>query len=147
MPASRIRAGDADRQQSVDRLARHFTEGRLDSAEYDDRVRRAYGSVYLDELLPLFGDLPAEPVSLDGYDRVWRQGHGAVGRRAHRGYAVAPSVVQGLRRTAVFAVLAVLLVWMLLVTHGIFFPIPLIWIGLFAVRAGRGSHRPRGPRW
>ena len=147
MAASRIRAGDADRQQSVDRLARHFTDGRLDSGEYDERVRRAYASVYLDELPSLFSDLPAEPMTLNGYDKAWRQGHGSVDRSAHQGYGVAPSLGQGLRRVAVFALLAMLLLWMMMVTHGIFFPIPLIWIGLFGLRAGRRSHRRPGPRW
>lgn len=67
-------------------LARHFTDGRLDSGEYDERVRRAYASVYLDELPPLFSDLPAEQTSLDGYDRAWQQGHGLVDRSAFPGY-------------------------------------------------------------
>lgn len=146
MAETRIRAGDADRQQSVDRLARHYTDGRLDSGEYDERVRRAYASVYLDELPPLFGDLPAEPVALHGYDNAWRQGHGSVDRSAHQRYRGAPPLVQGLRRVAVFALLAMLLVWIMMVTHGIFFPIPLIWIGLFGLRAARGSHGRPGPR-
>lgn len=141
MAASRIRAGDADRQQSVDRLARHFTDGRLDSGEYDERVRRAYASVYLDELPPLFSDLPAEPMSLDGYDRAWRQAHGSVDRSAHDWHGAAPSLVRGLRRMAVFALLAMVLLWIIVATHGIFFPIPLIWIGLFGLRAGHRSHR------
>lgn len=147
MAVSRIRAGDADRQQSVDRLARHFTDGRLDSGEYDERVRRAYASIYLDELLPLFSDLPAEPTVLDGYDKSWRNHDRVVERSPHRGYPVAPSLVQGLRRIAVFALLGMLLLWVIAVTHGIFFPIPLIWIAVFGLRAGRRSQRPPGPRW
>jgi hypothetical protein len=147
MAASRIRAGDADRQQSVDRLARHFTEGRLDTNEYDERVRRAYATVYLDELPPLFSDLPAEPLSVESYERAWRQGYGPVDRRVDPGYRRAPSLLHGARRVAAFAALAMLLVWVMLATHGVlFFPLPLIWIGLFGLSAARRSSRHSGPR-
>ena len=84
MTAPRIRAGDTDRQRSVERLARHYTEGRLDSFEYDQRVQKAYASVYLDELPALFTDLPPEPGPVaihpadhqDAYEKAWRQGYG-----------------------------------------------------------------------
>jgi hypothetical protein len=56
----RMRAGDTDRQAAVDALTEHFTAGRLTASEYDDRVRQAYASTYLDELPALFADLPAE---------------------------------------------------------------------------------------
>ena len=52
MTAPRMRAGTADRQAAVDGLARHFTDGRLDADEFDERVATAYGSTYLDELPP-----------------------------------------------------------------------------------------------
>jgi hypothetical protein len=90
MTADRSRSGNADRQQSVDRLARHFTDGRLDSGEYDDRVRRAYASVYLDELPPLFSDLPAEPISIDAYEKARRQGYGPVDQSARHGFRGTP---------------------------------------------------------
>ena len=98
MTAPRIRVGDADRQQSVDRLARHFTDGRIDSTEYDQRVRRAYAAVYLDELPALFSDLPAEPTTLDDYQKAWRHGHGLVDRGAQPGYRGGLRPVRGLRR-------------------------------------------------
>ena len=147
MTAPRIRAGDADRQQSVDRLARHFTDGRLDSTEYDQRVRRAYATVYLDELPPLFADLPPEPMTSDGYDKVWRQGHGMVERRALRGHRNGTPLARGFQRAAVFGLIAIPLLWIVLVTHGIFFPVPLIWIGLFGLTAARRRRRHPGPGW
>ena len=62
MTSPRMRAGTADRQAAVDGLTRHFTEGRLDPGEFDERVGKAYAATYLDELPELFGDLPeAQP--------------------------------------------------------------------------------------
>jgi hypothetical protein len=57
----RMRAGDKDREQVVEQLGRHFGEGRLTVQEFDERVVRAHGSVYLDELPALTVDLPRDP--------------------------------------------------------------------------------------
>jgi hypothetical protein len=56
----RMRAGDADRAKIVEKLGKHFGEGRLTVDEFDERVARAHAAVYLDELPPLLADLPAE---------------------------------------------------------------------------------------
>jgi len=56
-----MRAGDRDRQRVVEVLGKHFAEGRLTVAEFDERVVRAHGAVYLDELPTLTVDLPGEP--------------------------------------------------------------------------------------
>ena len=56
----RMRAGDKDRQRVVEQLGKHFGEGRLTVEEFDERVVRAHGAVYLDELPPLTEDLPRE---------------------------------------------------------------------------------------
>ena len=60
MTEPRIRAGDADRQAVVDRLTEHYTAGRLDTSEFDERVTKAYAATYLDEFTPLFADLPEQ---------------------------------------------------------------------------------------
>ena len=57
----RMRAGDKDRQRVVEQLGKHFGEGRLTVAEFDERVIRAHASVYLDELPALTADLPRDP--------------------------------------------------------------------------------------
>ena len=57
----RMRAGDKDRQGVVEQLGRHFAEGRLTVAEFDERAARAHASVYLDELPGLTADLPRAP--------------------------------------------------------------------------------------
>lgn len=55
----RMRAGDRDRQAAADRLKAAHDEGRLDFAEYDDRLARAYRAVTYGDLDELFTDLPA----------------------------------------------------------------------------------------
>lgn len=138
----RIRAADADRQKSVDRLARHFAEGRLDAYEYDERVRRAYASVYMDELPELFGDLPPEPIQAQAYETAWQQGYGPVDRRRSSGLRrTRPPARAG--RMLVFALLTLMTI--AAVAHGFFFPFPLIWIALFGLHSGRHGDRRFGP--
>src|SRR3954471_10793101 len=57
----RMRAGDKDRQRGGEQLGKHMGEGRLTVEEFDERVVRAHGSVYLDELPALTADLPRDP--------------------------------------------------------------------------------------
>ena len=57
----RMRAGDADRAKVVEKLGRHLGEGRLTVDEFDERVTQAHAAVYLDQLPPLFADLPPDP--------------------------------------------------------------------------------------
>jgi hypothetical protein len=56
-----MRAGDQERQRVVEKLGKHFGEGRLTVEEFDERVVRAHASVYLDELPALTADLPGDP--------------------------------------------------------------------------------------
>jgi len=53
-----MRVSDAERQEVADRLAEHFASGRLDQAEFDDRVGRAMGAKTRADLGGLFADLP-----------------------------------------------------------------------------------------
>ena len=53
-----MRVSDAERQEVTDRLAEHFASGRLDQAEFDDRVGRAMGAKTRADLGGLFADLP-----------------------------------------------------------------------------------------
>src|SRR4051794_5100790 len=57
----RMRAGDADRAKVVEKLGRPLGEGRLTVEEFDERVTQAHAAVYLDQLPPLFVDLPPDP--------------------------------------------------------------------------------------
>lgn len=53
-----MRVSDAERQAVADRLAEHFSSGRLDQAEFDERVGRAMGAKTRADLNGLFDDLP-----------------------------------------------------------------------------------------
>jgi hypothetical protein len=59
-PASdqNMRVSDAERQAVADRLAEHFSAGRLDQAEFDERVGRAMSAKTRADLNGLFDDLP-----------------------------------------------------------------------------------------
>jgi hypothetical protein len=151
MTDQRMRASDADRQQAVERLASHYTAGRLDTMEYDERVGRAYSSVFLDDLPVLFADLPENRNRRDSYQvdteefatnpaaqGVWGGGgRGAVGARWARFDGVGPF---GGRSSRVLAVLAVLAVFFSIgaLMHG-FVPVPLIVLAVVLfVRRGHG---------
>jgi GntR family transcriptional regulator len=53
-----LRLSDAEREAVTDRLAEHFAAGRLDQAEFDDRVGRAMSAKTRADLSGLFADLP-----------------------------------------------------------------------------------------
>lgn len=54
-----LRVSDRDRQAAADKLRSAHDEGRLDFAEYDQRLGAAYSSVTYGDLDRLFVDLPA----------------------------------------------------------------------------------------
>jgi hypothetical protein len=71
-----IRAADADREQIVERLRKCHAEGRLDMAEFQQRLERCYEAKTLGELDELVRDLPPhdehdERRSLGSF-RLWR---------------------------------------------------------------------------
>ena len=53
-----IRASDEDRQRVVDLLAEHHVAGRLDQAEFAERMESAYAAKTLGDLGRLMRDLP-----------------------------------------------------------------------------------------
>lgn len=53
-----LRIGDAERDRAVSVLADHFAAGRLEKAEYEERVAVALGATHQHDLAPLFDDLP-----------------------------------------------------------------------------------------
>ena len=70
-----MRVSDAERQAVTDRLAEHFGEGRLDQAEFDERVGRAMSAKTRADLNGLFDDLP-ETGAPAATDRPQRRRHG-----------------------------------------------------------------------
>ncbi|GAB1644978.1 hypothetical protein KRMM14A1259_54010 [Krasilnikovia sp. MM14-A1259] len=63
MGRDEMRAADSDRQQVAARLQAALDEGRLDLAEYDERLQRAYAAKTYGELDGLLTDLPAVPAT------------------------------------------------------------------------------------
>lgn len=53
------RASDAERNAIVTQLSTHLADGRLDLAEYDQRVAKVYATTTRDELAVVLSDLPA----------------------------------------------------------------------------------------
>lgn len=59
VPDGSWRIADSDREAAAQALGEHYAIGRLDKAEYDERVDRAWAARTNLELPPLFADLPA----------------------------------------------------------------------------------------
>lgn len=57
-----MRVSDAERAEVADRLSRHYGDGRLDQAEFDQRLDQAMRAKTQSDLHGLFADLPhSEP--------------------------------------------------------------------------------------
>ncbi|WP_159449807.1 DUF1707 SHOCT-like domain-containing protein [Corynebacterium pollutisoli] len=65
-----LRLSDNERISAMSALATHFTEGRLDTSEFDERTLAASQAKTRGDLRPLFDDLPGQlPAALDGARR------------------------------------------------------------------------------
>jgi hypothetical protein len=53
-----LRAGDAEREQTADKLRTAHAEGRIDTVELQDRIDRCYRAVTIHDLSQLIDDLP-----------------------------------------------------------------------------------------
>ncbi len=53
-----LRLSDTDRIHALQALSTHFTEGRLDNAEFDERTSAVTAARTIGDLRPLFADLP-----------------------------------------------------------------------------------------
>jgi hypothetical protein len=67
-PEDAARAADADREAVAERLRIAAGEGRIDLAELDERLDRAYAAKTYGQLRALVGDLPVRPVSIPQAD-------------------------------------------------------------------------------
>jgi hypothetical protein len=122
-----LRVSDAERRTVTDRLSEHFAAGRLDQAEFDERVGRAMSAKTRADLSGLFADLPETGApAVPGYSR-----------RRHRH----PVLLVGL--FVVVALLAAHVLW--------WTAVPLLWLGFFVVvvlfaTGTVGRSRPRQDR-
>jgi hypothetical protein len=67
-----MRPSDEARQRAADALRSHYAQGRMDEAELERRVERAYAAQTRSDLKALFRDLPWDPRSRDRADGFWR---------------------------------------------------------------------------
>jgi hypothetical protein len=65
-----LRASDADREATADRLRQHHIEGRLDQDEFQARLDRCFAAKTAGELAELTRDLPAGPARRDSGTRT-----------------------------------------------------------------------------
>ena len=102
-----MRVSDAERQAVADRLAEHFSSGRLDQAEFDERVGKAMSAKTRADLNGLFEDLPetGAPAATDPADLAGQP------RRRHRHPILLAALI------VFVAIAAAHVVW------------PLLWIG------------------
>ncbi|HEV2770487.1 MAG TPA: DUF1707 domain-containing protein [Solirubrobacteraceae bacterium] len=82
-----LRASDADREETVEFLKRHYAEGRLSATELATRVDAAYAAVGLSKLGALTRDLPPLPPARTEARPV------GLAQRATRLFAVALAVM------------------------------------------------------
>lgn len=66
-----LRAADADRERVAERLGTSHTEGRLDLAEFQQRVERCYEAKTIGELEQLVTDLPRQDERDEGRSLRW----------------------------------------------------------------------------
>lgn len=59
-PDPSVRAADADREATADRLRQHHAEGRIDVSEFQDRLDATYQAKTVGELRQLLSDLPRD---------------------------------------------------------------------------------------
>jgi hypothetical protein len=57
-PNGALRVSDADRAEVADQLAKHYSDGRLDQAEFDQRLDQAMRAKTQADLVGLLADLP-----------------------------------------------------------------------------------------
>jgi hypothetical protein len=125
-PASGLRIGDAERAAAAERLAWHFSHGRLDQPELDERLGLVMRASTADDLTGLFADLPAdEPVTAAAARGQLQP------QRAGR-----PRPARVLRRPAVAAVVltvCIIAVLKVAVLHPV--PLPIIALAVIALVA------------
>jgi Flp pilus assembly protein TadB len=79
-----MRIGDAERTEVADRLARHFSHGRLDDAEFSQRLDRAMRAKTRADLSGLLADLPPDPAPAPQGGRAEKRPDRRAGRQRRR---------------------------------------------------------------
>lgn len=131
-----IRVSDVERNAVAERLSAHYADGRLDQAEFDERVSRTMAAKTRGDLAGLFDDLP---------DSEEPTGAGGPGGRGGRAVPYKPRRRGGVIRPlflTVMVIVAVSIAWHTVTSFYIpWFPIAIVVaIALFVSRSSR-RHR------
>jgi hypothetical protein len=92
-----MRVSDAERSEVADLLGRHYSDGRLDKQEFDERVSRAMSAKTRADLDGLFDDLPDTGAPADDSGRDARRSGGPGGFGGPGGYGVPDGPARGYR--------------------------------------------------
>jgi hypothetical protein len=111
----KLRASDADREATADRLRQHHTDGRLDTEEFQERLDRCFAAKTVGELAELTRDLPGDPA---------RRGSGA---------RTGSSLLSCLRSIPILAIILAIVAVHLIVgmVSGLWILIPLFFLARF----------------
>jgi hypothetical protein len=136
-----MRVSDAERSAVAEELGKHYADGRLDQAEFDERISRTMSAKTRGDLAGLFDDLP-DTDSTAGAGPAATGASSAPYRMRRRGGGILRPLI----------VLAIALVCANIAWHAftsIFFFQPVIWLALFVgivLVLTRGSHHHRHDR-
>jgi TM2 domain-containing membrane protein YozV len=64
MSSPKVRVGNAEREAAVRELGEAYAAGRLDAQEYEERTTAAYAARTVEDLAPLFADLPRDQATV-----------------------------------------------------------------------------------
>ncbi|MGE5289183.1 MAG: DUF1707 SHOCT-like domain-containing protein [Micromonosporaceae bacterium] len=70
-----LRVSDAERAEVADRLSKHYSDGRLDQATFDERLDQAMKAKTQSDLSGLLADLPGADEQAPPYHHRRRRGH------------------------------------------------------------------------
>jgi Domain of unknown function (DUF1707) len=92
-----MRVSDAERNEVADRLSKHYSDGRLNQAEFDERLHRAMNAKTQEDFAGLFDDLPDLPGATTPPLPVppRRRPRGSLDRVVFFGFIVVAAIVAG----------------------------------------------------
>ena len=137
-----MRISDAERTEVADRLSKHYSDGRLDQAEFNERLDRTMNAKTQADLNGLFADLPAT----DEPDKTAKAARPPDRRPANR--RPVQRVVGLILITVVAIFVARALMWPFFglfgfAGHVLFVPVPWILIAIVAFVCWRYATRHR----
>ena len=139
MSEHELRVGDAERDDTVSRLAEHFAAGRLNRSEFDERTAQALGARTRGDLDGILVDLPPTSLVMSTPSPASEVESAPVAART----ALAQWGISTLAPWAVFGVFFIVL-WMV-TGAGYFWPMwPIMGWGIGVATSGIAAYNRRG---